>query len=172
MDASSGSYTKERIPVMTRNTNLEKPDPACELSLVDESQLPYTDSSSPLSRLRKGIVVEIRIQAEVVSETGETVTGTITKLSDTGLQLTASRQMLSCLQDGFLGSIKCKPTKIQLRFSLPSNLEPFDSVRALCMTTHARKARHDTARIEMNFIEFSEGEDTLAEYLLFKEAIG
>jgi hypothetical protein len=172
MDASSGSYTKERIPVMTRNTNLEKSDHACELTLVDESQIPYTDSSSPLSRLRKGIVVDTRIQAEVVNETGETVTGTITKLSDTGLQLTTSRQMLDCLQDGFLGLIKCKPTTIQLRFSLPSNLEPFDSVSALCMTTHARKTRRNTARIGMKFIEFSEGEDTLAEYLLFKEVIG
>ena len=157
---------------MTRNTNLEKSDHACELTLVDESQNPYIDSSSPLSRLRKGIVVDTRIPAEVVHETGETITGTIIQLSDTGLQLATSRQMLDCLQDGFLGLFKCKPTKVQLRFSLPSSLEPFDRVRAQCMTTHARKTRHNTARIGMTFIEFSEGVDTLAEYLLFKEVIG
>ena len=157
---------------MTRNSTQSKSARACTLMLVEKPPKPCLDPGSPLSLLRKGTVVDTRIPAQVMTEAGESITGTIIELSGTGLQLATSRQMTDCLQTGFFGFIRCKPETVQLCFSLPSNLEPFDNVRVQCVTLCVRKTARSTARVSMKYLGFSEGEETLAEYLLFKEVIG
>lgn len=166
------SVSKERIPVMTRTPYPTKKNHTCELMLVDDHKKPCIDSCNPLSMLHDGIVVGTRIPAQLMTEAGETITGKIIELCGTGLQLVASRQETDFLQSGVFGLTRHKPAIVQLCFSLPSNLVPFDSVSVQCLTHCVRKAANKTVRIGMRYLDFSEGEETLAEYLLFTDAVG
>ena len=156
---------------MANHSNLSKTARAFTPTLSEASQKRCIDSSNPLFERQKGIRVDTRISADVITEAGVTMAGTIIVLSDTGMQLECSRQTMDCLQTGFLRFIRCKPVKIKLCFSLPSNVVPFDPVKVQCETVYARKTKHNTFRIGMKFLVFNEGEETLAEYLLFRAAI-
>jgi len=157
---------------MTRTPYPTKTNHSCELVLVDDHKIPCIDSCNPASTLHDGIVVDTQIPAQLMTEAGETITGKIIKLCGTGMQLVASRQETDFLQSGAFGLTRYKPVKVQLSFSLPSNLVPFDSVRVQCMTHSVRKAANNTVRIGIRYLDFSEGEETLAEYLLFTDAVG
>ena len=166
------SVSKERIPVMTRTPYPTKTNHTCELMLVDDHKKPCIDSCNPLSTLQNGIVVDTRIPVHLMTGAGETITGKIIELSGTGLQLVAGRQETDFLQSGVFGLTRHKPATVQLCFSLPSNLVPFDRVSVQCTTYCIRKAANKTVRIGMRYLDFCEGEDTLAEYLLFTDAVG
>ena len=156
---------------MASHSNPSKTARAFTPTLVNASQKRRIDSGNPLFEQRESNRVATRIPADVITEAGVTMAGTIIVLSDTGMQLECSRQTMDCLQTGFLRFIRCKPVKIKLCFSLPSNVVPFDPVKVQCETVYARKTKHNTFRIGMKFLVFNEGEETLAEYLLFRAAI-
>jgi hypothetical protein len=156
---------------MANHSNPSKSTHAYTLTLADASQKRRNDSSNALFEPRKSNRVATRIPADVITEAGVTMAGTIVVLSDTGMQLECSRQTMDCLQTGLLRFIRCKPAKIKPCFSLPGNVVPFDPVKVQCETVYARKTKHDSSRIDMKFPVFNEGEETLAEYLSFRAAI-
>jgi len=157
---------------MANNSNLSKTIRAFTTTPASKSGKPHIDSGSPLFWRPKGICVDTRIAAELITETGKNMKGTVVSLSENGLQLLGSRQMADCLKACVLRLFRCKPTIVQLCFTLPSNLDPFDAVSVKCETVYARSARHNTSRVRLRFLDFSAGKDTLAEYLLYREAIG
>jgi hypothetical protein len=157
---------------MAVKSNLSKTIRALTKTLAGKSAKPHIDTGRPLFWRPKGISVDTRISAKMTTETGENMTGTVVSLSDSGLQLLGSRQMADCLKACVLRLFRCKPTVVQLCFTLPSNLDPFDAVRVQCETVYARRTRHNTSRVGLKFLDFSTGQDTLAEYLLYREAIG
>ena len=156
---------------MANHSNPSKTARAFTPTLSEASQKRSIDPSNPLFERRKGIRVDTRIPADVITDAGVTMAGTIVVLSDTGMLLECSRQTMAFLQTGFLRFIRCKPVKIKLCFSLPSNVVPFDPVKVQCETVYARNTKHNTSRIGIKFLVFNEGEETLAEYLLFRAAI-
>jgi len=157
---------------MANNSILSKTIRAFTTTLASESGKPDIDTGSPLFWRPKGISVDTRISAELITGTGKNMKGTVVSLSESGLQLLGSRQMADCLKACVLRLFRCKPTIVQLCFTLPSNLDPFDAVSVQCETVYARRTRHNTSRVGLRFLDFSAGQDTLADYLLYREAIG
>lgn len=163
---------KERIPLMANKPYLSNTIRGYTLITTDKSEKPHLDTSTPLFWRHTGTRIDTRIAAEVSTVTGNSMTGTIVAIFENGLQLLGNRQLADCMQAGILRFFRCKPAKLTVRFTLPSNLDPFEVVSVRCEAVYMRRTRHGQTRISLRFLDFSGGQETLAEYLLYRAAIG
>lgn len=142
--------------------------------LCETLETPHSQriESSFLIDLRKHPRYDTDLPAEVVGESGERASVTITNISLSGLRLEGSAQSFGAFFAKGHDLDQPTSTSLQVGFSLPSDSAHLVAVSVQSRVVYTRCKAADTYQAGMEFIEFHEGEDALREYLFYRRTAG
>lgn|GEM_PF-1909293 len=149
--------------------------PEIESSFLCENlETPHSQrvESSFLVDLRRHPRYDTDLPAEVVAESGERVSATMTNISLSGLRLEGSGQAIGSLFSKRDSLDQPPSTSLHVSFSLPDDSGHLVAVKVQSRVVYTRRESDDVYHAGMEFIAFDEGEDALEEYLLYRRGTG
>jgi hypothetical protein len=159
-----------------RRTVATKPaPPEIDISFLCENlETPHSQrvESSFLVDLRRHPRYDTDLPAEVVAESGERVSATVTNISLSGMRLEGSGQAIGSLFSKRNSLEQPTSTLLHVSFALPDDSGHLVAVQVQSRVVYTRRDSDDVYQAGMEFIAFDEGEGALEEYLLYRRLTG